>query len=81
MTDNNDNTLYTIGRFKVSVGAEGDTYEVLNTQTGVVEVTDSVLGKCITFAESSDEFLKSFERDQQAEQAKHSTLVKSPILQ
>ncbi|WP_373088745.1 hypothetical protein [Zhongshania sp.] len=50
--------LYEASPYQVFTKADLSGYVVLNKDTGVYEVEDKVLGKCITFAEHSAAFLE-----------------------
>lgn len=65
MTGNNDNNnevkpIFESLPYQVYVKEDKSGYVVLNVGTGVFEVEDPVLGKCITYADHSAEFLEAY---------------------
>ena len=68
MTDNNNNEIiYERSPYQVIVDKAGEQYVVLNTQTGIFEMEEKVLGRCLHFAREGAEFVDAFLKEEEEE--------------
>ena len=62
--------LYRKDRYFIRINAEGDKYEVVNEETGVVEYSERSLPRCIIIADEFSDFFSNLAKQEEKEAQK-----------